>query len=392
MSRMDRHVKKNDGFKKFYIAYLGVIVLCLIALFVYVRGLMVRYERNSPENYVVWLAEDVSDSSQLGKYLKAYNFSDNRFSDGKARKEEFYERVKSGKLEAKPVKGSYSSTRPEYDVTVDGLPLMTIALNELSNTTKLGIMTLSDWDIDYCIVRDKYSQSTLKVSDDNCLNIKAVVPEGFNLIIDGNVPADLTPSDEVVLPEFAYVSLFTEAPKGRVYEIDNLYYEPSIYVQNNGGEVVSLALDKDGYYTEVGAYKESPEAKALIESFCNPLELGKLWSKYMTDDVGGDMHGRGTVIYGCRLLNGTDLYTLAVNWASSVDITFVSGHYITSWTNESVSNYIQYNDNLVSCDVAFDKNMNVRGSARTDAFRNRMYFGKAYGGWYLLDMVTLDSK
>lgn len=392
MARMDRHAGKKSGFKKFYLTYLLVIVLCLIALFIYVRGLMVKYERNSPENYVVWLAEDIGDSSQLGKYLKANNFSDNRFSDGADRKEELYDRAKAKKLEAKPVKGSYSSTKPVFDVTSDGKPLMTIALNELSHTTKLGIMTLSDWDIDYCIVRNQNSDIDIKLEDAKCLSIKAIVPEGFDFVVDGKVASNLNASSEMVLPEFEYISEYVEAPKGKVYEISDLYYEPTLSAKNNIGEEISLSLDSEGYYTPLAEYKESDEAKALVNSICNPLELGKLWSKYMTDDVGGDLHGRYTVINGCRLLRGTDLYQLAVNWSNNVDIQFVSRHVITGWSNEDVSNYIQYNDNLVSCDVAFDKNMSVNSSPRVDAFRNRMYFGKVNGAWYLLDMVTLDSK
>ncbi len=392
MSRMDRYTKKNKKFKKFYLAYVAVLLLLIGILFLYVRGLMVKYERNSPENYVIWLTENVSDSSPLGKYLKEKNFSDNRFSDGSQRKDNFYARAKSGTLEVKPVKGAYRSTCPVYDVSSDGKALMMIAIEELSSKTKLGIMTLSDWEIKYCIVKDENSDSKLEISENDSINIKAIVPDNFDLIIDGKPDSALNASSEMVLPDFEYISQFVEAPKGRVYEINDLYYEPHLSVQNNVGEIVDLSLDSDGFYTVLSGYKESAGAKTLINSFCDPLELGKLWSKYMTDDVPGDMHGRNTVISGCKLLKGTDLYKLAVNWASSIDITFVSGHTITSWTNESVSNYIQYNDNFLSCDVTFDKNMNVRGSSRVDSFRNRMYFGKINGAWYLLDMVTLDSK
>ena len=392
MARMDRHTSKKSGFKKFYLTYLLVILLCFIALFVYVRSMMLKYERNSPANYVVWLTEDLSDSSQLGRYLKEKNFSDNRFGDGASRKQDLYDKIKYGKVEAKPVKGSYSSTKPAYSISVDGKPLMDIGLNEVSSTTKLGIMTLSDWDIDYCIVRNEASNSELTLSSNNCFDIKVIVPDGFDLVIDGKPVTNLSSSSEMVLPEFEYISEYVDAPKGNVYEINNLYYEPVLSARNNIGESIGFTLDSKGYYTAAAEYKESPEAKALIESFCSPLELGKLWSKYMTDDVGGDRHGRDTVIYGCRLYRGTALYNLAVSWASNVDIQFVSAHTITAWTNENVSNYIQYNDNLASCDVSFDKNMNVVGSKRVDAFRNRMYFGKIYGGWYLLDMVTLDSE
>ena len=208
MARMDRHTSKKSGFKKFYLTYLLVILLCFIALFVYVRSMMLKYERNSPANYVVWLTEDLSDSSQLGRYLKEKNFSDNRFGDGASRKQTLYDKIKYGTVEAKPVKGSYSSTKPAYNISVAGKPLMTIGLNEVSSTTKLGIMTLSDWDIDYCIVRNETSNSGLKLSDNKCLDLKVIVPDEFDLVIDGNLVANLNSSSEMVLPEFGWTTVY----------------------------------------------------------------------------------------------------------------------------------------------------------------------------------------
>ena len=393
MTRSERHSTRKTFFFKAYLAYLIIIAIALAGIFIYVRNLMVKYENNSPENYVVWLAEKASPSSELGKYLEEKNFSDTRFGIAGARKDNFYNTIKAAKLEAKAAKGSYGSLNPVYDVTADGNPFMTIALKELSNTTKLGIMTLSDWDIDYCILRDPYSNSDIKLNENGSLDYKLVVPEGFSLFLDGAPAVNLDPVSEITLPDFQYVADYVDAPKGKVYELSNVYYEPNFTAANNGGETLAFEKQIDGGYSVKAEYSASPEAKALADSVCDPMEIAKLWSKFMTDDVGGASHGLATVRTGCKLLQGTNLYDLATKWASNVDITFVSGHTLDGWSNESVDNYVQYNQNLFSCDVYVEKNMTIsRGlGPRTDVFSNRMFFGNVNGTWYLLDMVTLDK-
>ena len=95
MTRLERHSVKKPVFWKVYFIYLIIIALAFAALFFYVRSTMLEYERNNPENYVVWLAQDASDNSELGKYLEEHNFSDTRYGDAKSRKSTFYDTIKT---------------------------------------------------------------------------------------------------------------------------------------------------------------------------------------------------------------------------------------------------------------------------------------------------------
>ncbi len=390
MGRADRHRNKKSLFGKIYLAYLIVILLCFVAIFFYVRTMMVKYERNSADNYVLWLVKDASEDSELGKYLEEYNFSDTRFGDSAARKADFYAKAKDADMAAAPAKGSHNSLNPAYDITIDGKPFITISIKEESSVTKLGIMTLSEWSIEYAIIRDSNSEG-ISLNEQNALSYKLTIPEGFTLLASGQ-KTNLTPAEEAELGDFEYVAPYVDAPKGLIYTVDNVYFEPAFSVLNNGSEELSFDVSSDGSYFVKPEFAASPEAKTLADSVCNPLVIGKTWSKFMTDDVGGASHGLATVRSTCMLLQGTNLYSLATKWAGNVDITFVSGHTLDSFTNESVTNYVMYNENLFSCDVYFEKNMTIsRGlGTRTDVFSNRMYFGKVKGNWYLLDMVSLD--
>lgn len=391
MTRLERHSVKKPVFWKVYFIYLIIIALAFAALFFYVRSTMLEYERNNPENYVVWLAQDASDNSELGKYLEEHNFSDTRYGDAKSRKSTFYDTIKTAVLSAKPAMGSYDSSSPVYEVFADDMPFMTIAISEHGSETKLGIMTLSNWQLDYCILRNGYIEDSIKLSENGKLDYKLLLPENYSLMID-NVEAQIEPTGKAEIPEFEYIYPFVTAPKANVYELTDLEYEPYFTASRGGEDVLGFEKQIDGSYSISVEFTPSLEAKELADSVCDPLEIGKLWSKFMTDDVPGAHHGRDNVISGCKILKGTNLYDLALKWSSNVDITFVSGHVINSWTNENVTNYILYNENLFSCDVSFDKNMTLsRGAGtRTDEFRNRMFFGNVNGAWYLLDMVTLE--
>ena len=171
--------------------------------------------------------------------------------------------------------------------------------------------------------------------------------------------------------------------------------ELRISALNNAGDEVPAVQTAPGMYDVPADFAETQAAQDIMAGIADPLYIGELWSQFMTDDVAGSYHGFYTVVRECKLLKGSNLYDLAENWADSVDITFVSNHVITAWNKESVSNFTRYNDNLLSCDVYFEKEMRVAGQQRIDVFDNRMYFVNitdpaiAAPGWYLADMLSL---
>ena len=116
-------------------------------------------------------------------------------------------------------------------------------------------------------------------------------------------------------------------------------------------------------------------------------------SRFMTDDVGGYYHGLYTVLDECRILPGSKLEEMAESWASSIDITFVSDHYGYYFLNESVDNYIMYNDEFCSADVKFDEVISVAGVGdRTVEYQNRMFFVKQNGEWYWVGQLDLTGR
>lgn len=393
----------KSKFWRIYIVYLLVILAGLAALHFYVKGIMVDYEKQDPEPYVAELLQRASEKDgQIGQYLEEHAFN-GPAGELAATKERFYSIVKSLKdddaaqisFEEDPA--HIGSMDPVVNVTANGKPFLRVGLHEAEKVTKLMIMNISKWDVSSVTLLDpdRDASTPLNLDENGLLSYTVSVPEGFTLLLDDQAVSADAPHTETGLPEFEYVAPFTEVPSGMQYDIKGLAAEVRVSALNNAGDEVAAVQTAPGVYDIPANFAETAEAQAAMAGIADPLYIGELWSQFMTDDVGGSWHGFYTVVRECKLLEGSNLYDLADRWASSVDITFVSNHVITAWNKESVSNFIQYNENLLSCDVYFEKEMRVAGQQRVDVFDNRMYFVNitdpaiAAPGWYLADMLSL---
>ncbi len=395
MARAKQKVK-HDLFWQIYMIYLLVIAIGLCFVYYYVRGIMLEHESRTPDTYILELLEKAdSPDSELAKYMEANCFGGAaaKYGDPAARSSRFYSLAKNSKLTVEPSSASYDSAYPAYEVLADGKPFLTVVLAEGQPYTRLGILTISDWTIDSCILRSAAGDGkTLSLDQNRKLSYDFDYPEGFTLTIDGAPFTDMNGIRVYELGDFMYVAPYTQVPRGQKIKIEGLSFEPEFKIFNNVGESVKITERPKHSYSVEPVYAESEEAMAMADSL-DPLAIATLWSKFMTNDVGGKTHGLGTVTDGCRLMEGSNLYTLAKDWATSVDITFVSHHKIDSWTNGKIDNCIKYSDDFFTCDVYIEKNMTLTTRAqRTDVFNNRMYFVRIEDKWYLVDMYPLDGN
>ena len=102
------------------------------------------------------------------------------------------------------------------------------------------------------------------------------------------------------------------------------------------------------------------------------------------------------------LIEDSYLYNYAYQWATNVDITFISNHTLKNpaFTNEKLSNFVVYNDKAFSCDMYLEKNMRLaNGNELTDKMNEKMYFAyyddtddsKDNPSWKLVNMQSLKG-
>ncbi len=396
---MRRAKEGKSLFPVFYLALILLLAAFLVGVHMYMRTAMIKYEENTPVNFALRLARDAGDKDgALGEFLKEHVF-EGPHSAGASLKDGFYHKLENAELSAE-LEPPEEPKIQIVNISADGKPYLRLELEETGQRSILNLLAISEWKLNSVLLRYEDSQeSALPFAQDGTLSYTVSLPEGFTLLLCGVEESNLQLESVEQLEQFDSVSDFIRVPTRNLYKIEGLYFEAHISALNNAGESVSAEKISSGEYKIKAEYAPSAEAEELVKSVADPLYIGELWSKYMTNDVGGPYRGRDKVRQECMLLKGSDLYTLATNWASSVDITFVSKHSIDSWTGEKVENFIKYSDVLFSCDVYFEKNMTLKtGAKRTDVFDNRMYFvyiesaELAEPGWYLADMMSLEER
>ncbi len=388
--------KKKSLFGKFYFAYLFVIIAALVLLFFHVRSVMVDFEESQPDNYVISLLKHAGRGDKaLGDYLLENCFAADDYGDPTARSTEFYNTDAHAKLTAKKNLSYSEGDVSVYDVSADEKPFITVAIEKSGEKRMLGIFNVSSYKLKYAFVRNpEISKPSFKLSGDGTVSFSVVLPDDFTLKFNG-APVDTSSGTEGIVEDFSAFSAYEAVPKGTRMDF-TLHYDPIITVENNVGQEVRLNSDitsEGNFYYAAADYGTDEAQRAAVSQVGDFLAMYKLWARFMTDDVGGYYHGYYDVKEGCRIMPGSRLEDQAWAWANSIDITFVSDHYGYYFQNESVDNYILYNDDFCSADVRFDEVISVAGVGdRVIPYNNRMFFIRQNGEWYWVGQLDLTGR
>ncbi len=211
------------------------------------------------------------------------------------------------------------------------------------------------------------------------------VPESCTFSIEGitlSEPEIVDAPDAENLLKYAGVTL----PKQKNYQF-SLFSESVNATISDSSASKTISVSHGSSYISPQTLETIPEN---IAKEINVLNVMKLWSKFMTNDIGGSDKGLSTIAK--YLIPDSEYYKYARQWAYGIDISFVSLHEIRNFTNESVSNFTSYSDTCFSCSVYFEKNMDLiyedrYAGSRTDVFNSIVYFTKiSDGSWRIAIM------
>lgn len=203
------------------------------------------------------------------------------------------------------------------------------------------------------------------------------VPEEYTVTMNGKnaddvcIVQNISHDDAALLLEKAGVQL----KDTKSYTISVLSEGMTVCVTDADGVQTTYEMTEPSLI--IDAEKGSDEIPEEIASQLDVLEIAKMWSKFMTDDLEGDSHGLEEMRQ--YFIKDSDYYNYAADWALGPDIKFTSPHTLDSFTGERVSDFIQYSDTCFSCEVYFEKNMSLIyedrfAGFRTDVFHSKMYF------------------
>ncbi len=197
------------------------------------------------------------------------------------------------------------------------------------------------------------------------------VPENFTLKINGAAPD--VEGVKTAIKEYEDIKQYVSVPDAVTYTLKDQCAPVEITVTDNNGNTKNYLVSKNFSILEQTGADTIPDfAKGKVD----PLDYAKQWSLFLSDDLKGDKHGYNVILN--YILRDSYLNTIAYNWATNVDVSFLGSHTFDNppFSREKVSNYVVLGDNSFYCDIYFIKSFTVNSNKthRDDIFSNRLYF------------------
>ncbi len=195
------------------------------------------------------------------------------------------------------------------------------------------------------------------------------IPSNFEIHLgDVNVAKYIVKYDEN--PKYEYCKDFADMPTFITYELPKSLTHPEFNIVDNLGKSIEYAYNGESIeITEQTSLNEVPTEMADTDEL---LQIAQMWSLFLTKDIykydvkTGEYHDNGAEpgdrgLGQIRKVLVADSYLdqVAVKYAKSVDITFISAHTLPNpaFAEEHIGNFVKYSDDFFSCDISFEKIM-----------------------------------
>lgn len=395
---MEQKKQKKSKFKKFLNIYVIILFILMLAFLGYVADSLVKYEKNQTENYIEGIINNLKKASKnkkIEKYIDISKIDISEFEKTNVSVNEgFNELLNTNNITYKLNKSSTENEKPIYDIYANDNKILEISLNGTKKENRLGLLTFNSWKTEKIEPKMETGLYTCNI----------LVPNNCKVYINDKELTEEQITEKIQNEGLAQISRYVEIPYIVKYEVNNLLKEPDVKILDSNenkieytkkGNTISKKLDFIFAQTE-------EEAKSYIKGEPDILTVAKDWSLYLTDDLDGRLHG----YYNIRkhLIADSEIEKFAYNWATGVDITFVSSHTLLNptFTNEKISNFEIYNENAFSCEVYLQKNLKLKSGGKIieDKMNERMYFVYAYetddkkenAKWKLVNMQSVTDN
>ncbi len=441
--------RKKSGFWLFYAVFFVLLaVLSLLAVF-YITSVLREYEETQPDKMALSCAEEIKKAAGENRLDKVLSFADVKretdFTDEDLA--EFQREIADSELTVKKLSGKAEDGIVTYNIYCDGsAAIAKYKIKSIGQKTMLGIFSSDIWQVvgldaamfsrefvlpvgvkvfvdgeeEKGIPNDggstvNYKISSIKKPEIRITDLlgnsalykedgeykfkeyKITVPTNFTVM--GKEAVDLSYAEVSPVSEYKSVSeYFPDMPGVAAYDffvMENSEYSLTI-LDNNGENVDISGMDEVINITAQSGKDLMPQN---IENPPEPLEIAKLWSLFLTDDLAGDLlHGFDKI--SPYLFEGSAQYERARAWATGIDITFTSVHSLSDppFTKEEIKNFVSYGEHCFSCDILLEKPLHISTGDLTDTLHSRFYFGylsdteDGSPHWGILDIVGIEGE
>ena len=409
---------------KAYLIYTAILLALAIAAVAYVHSLLVRYEATQPERCVEEQIKLIKKAAEEGSIESVISFEKFKAENDEVYEGEISRLEKKLQSEDMTYVDRYSASGRSYDVKCGTETVCRVDLESIESEkeTKLIVFNFEKWQVTACeaaVITGEIEMSsslTLKmngepipgtpsktdgytvykfssvttpeiiVSDlagDTAVydpakkmmtyGYKVMIPSTYTLCANGKA-IDTSSALSVKSDDFRDIEAYCETvPTDLTYDLVFLKNDVQFSITDRAGKELDYEMKNRCIVLE--AVPTGADVPEEIAAEVDVLKAAHNWSLFMTNDLIGQ--NNGYYIIKDYLIEDSYLTEKAWSWATGVDITFTSVHYLgnPAFKNEVVTNFEQYSDKCFSCAVRFDKPMYLNsGQTVVDKMDSTFYF------------------
>lgn len=359
----------------FYVLFIAVMVVFWVKAIDYVKVCLNTYESCQPEYFVEDVVAQI-EALEIDEYMD-FQKSASRFEDMEVYKDDYISKITGKDITYEKAAGSYDATAPVYKLYIDGEHIATLTLKQLSSEPLMFILAKQEWAV----------ESIEPVYDIHNEGVTIKVPDTFKVYVNDVLleESELT-GNSWTIDSFEYASEYVTVPKIVEYKVEGLFEKPEVKIYNNYNELVEIPQNED--LIEVTEFAVG-QMDAELEEFA--LTNAKNYSNFFSRDIEGCRNSVEPISY--MFPEGSYYLELAENYRIN-DMWMYSAHQTPVFSNEKVSEYVQYTEDFFSCDVYFEKQMTLtlNGESRMDITNSTYYYVKIDGNWVIADMKTIVEE
>ncbi len=358
-----KHNRKKARSYIFYPVYWCMVLLCLGAIALMMRVLwdnMADYEASMPK----YVAQEVEKIFTERDFETMYEYDSEAYlagSEGKQAYVEYMNRLTAGyEISCK----EHFSVNPDekiYQVKFGANKLATYTLHKSGEKSKFGNVL---WEL-----------KGIETSVITTQEYRITAPESSSVYADGQLLDDSHVVERGLELTEGYLPEGYEHDKWQTYSVKRCFSVPRFEVKDTKGRTQAFMPDEEGRLTAVINYDDEilrPEVEETV------VKVAKAFAMFTSDDYHTE-----------NLLRLVMPDSKAAEYIMGFDGDWFTAHREVHFLNMRTEKYVQYSENMFSCEVYFDYKIDYdRERSETYPTGYKFFFEKQNDTWLLFDFTT----
>lgn len=382
--------KKSGKIKVIYMIYLAVLILLMMLFLWHARKTLILYEASQPK----YLMDALIATPGLTLSMNTAVLTFNEFETLEDYQEQLRLLMEDNALQYHFLKESYTDGSLTYGIYAGETPIGTAVLKPVNTITRLIAIPITDWQLTTLDAYEAHGDYSASIT----------VPDNYTIKIN-DIPLTHTyVTERTPYEELEYSAAYVSVPEQVTYEVSGLKHPAQITILDADGSELSISSDVSDTppVTSYDASDASPvtssdasigsvvlcylpaEKEISVELRSIVLDAVETYSNFFSRDLPGC---RESIEPIRGLFPEDSIYLTLADQYRREDMQIFSSHTDTQFINESITEYIPYNDRCFSCRVSFDKSMTLSsGRKMIDTTDNIYYFVLQDGNWLIADI------